>query len=160
MLTTIEDIKAIRSIAYNITDKRIEPYIKEVEDCYVMYAIGPALYERLDTGLEEDIILTDGGYYDHGNTREMCYGIKAAVAYFAYERMLLNNQINVTAFGVTQKSSSLSTPTPDSSIEKAAAHAHKMGELYLESCKKYVHRGECIPCGTNHRPFISMEVIK
>lgn len=159
MLTTIEDIKAVRSIAYNLGDKRIEPYIQEVEDCYIRYAIGPALYERLDNGVETDAILLNGGYYDCANGREYCDGIKKAVAYFAYERILLNNQINVTAFGVTQKSSSLSNPTTDSSIEKAAEQAHKMGAMYLESCKKYVHRGECVPCGGRHKRFVSMEVL-
>lgn len=146
MLTTIEDIKGIRDLSQNLKDGRITPYIVEVEDAYILPAIGAALYERLDTGEETDAILMDGGYYDRptcdGTERDRCYGIRRAVAYFAYARVLKNNQINVTAFGVTQKQSNQSNPTGEDAITDAVTEARKMGYHYLKSCIRYLHRNE------------------
>ena len=62
MLTTISNIKALRDIAANVKDARLEPYIQEVEDAYIMPALGAELYERLSTQAEptaDDAILLD-----------------------------------------------------------------------------------------------------
>lgn len=147
MLTTIDNIKAIRDISNNLKDRRITPYIKEIEDAYILPAIGADLYERLDTRKEIDPILLDGGYYTRigrcGEERDKCYGLRIAVAYFAYARVLKNNQINVTAFGVTEKHTSLSNPSNDNDVQDAVAEARKMGDYYLQSCVRYLKRDAC-----------------
>ena len=162
MLTTTEHIKQVRSIASNISESRLSPYIKEVEDFYIMPAIGAELYEKLDKQEANDDILLDGGYYDNSDgSRGFCHGIYTAVAYFAYAKILLNNQINVTAFGVTQKSSTLSTPTSDATIKDTAAEAKKMGHMYLDSCIAYLNAKRECKCGDCKRKhFINMEVLK
>lgn len=147
MLTTIDHIKAIRDISANLKDGRIVPYIKEVEDAYILPAIGADLYERLDTRTIIDPILLDGGYYTRttqcGEERDKCHGLRIAVAYFAYARVLKNNQINVTAFGVTEKHTNLSNPVKDESVDDAVGAARKMGDYYLQSCIRYLKRDEC-----------------
>lgn len=150
MLTKIEDIRAIRDIAANLRDNRLEPYIKECEDAYIMPALGAELYERLTTQQEptaDDLVLLNGAYYDGPNGREYCHGIRKATAYFAYARVLRNNQVNVTAFGVVQKTGSYSQPTDGTQVTDVAAEAIKMAELYLHSCVKYLHRNDDCACG-------------
>ena len=167
MLTTIENLKAIRDISANLKDQRIQPYIKEVEDAYVLPAIGAELYEKLDAGETTDTILLDGGYYDKpsekcagGKTRARCYGIRLAVAFYAYARVLKNNQINVTAFGVTQKTSPMSAPTGDEAIEDAVSEARKMGDLYLHSCVEYLHRESWLRAPAHGGAKLKMEIIR
>ena len=150
MLTTIEDIRQIRNIAANLKDARIEPYIQECEDAYIMPALGTELYEKLDNQKEHDDILLDGGYYDRPKGRAYCHGIRKAVAYFAYARVLRNNQVSETAFGVVNKKGSYSQPTDGAQIESAATDAIKMAELYLHSCVEYLHREDECKCG-HHR---------
>lgn len=166
MITTIESIKAIRDISQNLKDGRILPYIKEVEDAYIMPAIGAELYERLDNGTEDDAILLNGGYYDRntskGIVRDRCYGIRLAVAYYAYSKVLHNNQVNVTAFGVVAKETSLSNPSVQHDIDDATAQARKMGDYYLDSVKRYLNRDEC-GCNNPHGhggSKLKMEVIR
>lgn len=143
MLTTIEHIKVVRDIANNIRPERLLPYIKEVEDANVMPAIGAALYEKLCDGVDVDPILLDGGYYDAPDCgRDYCHGLHLAVAYLTYARVLRNNRINVTAFGITQKNSSLSQPAGADDVDIAAEDAKKMGDLYLASCVRYLHRND------------------
>lgn len=150
MLSTIENIRQIRDISQNLRDGRIQPYIKEVEDIYIVPAIGAELYEKLDSGEVTDQILLEGGYYDRkteeGKTsRDRCYGLRLATAYFAYARVLRNNQVNVTAFGVTQKHGLQSEANDEKNIADAVSDAKKMGEHYLNSCIRYLKREEK-PC--------------
>lgn len=152
MITTIDTLRGIRDIAANVKDARIEPYIKECEDAYIMPALGAGLYERLDTKQEQDQVLLDGGYYDGPDGRAYCHGIRRAVAYFAYARLLRNNQVNVTAFGVTQKTGAYSQPTDGQQIASAATEATKMAEVYLHSCVDYIHREDHKCHAHGHRP--------
>lgn len=147
MLTTIEQIREIRNIALNLKDARVEPYLQEVEDAYIMPALGVELYEKLDNQEEHDEILLDGGYYDGPKGRAYCHGLRRAVAYFAYARLLRNNQVNVTAFGVVQKTGSYSQPMDAQQIDAAATDATKMAELYLHTCVVYLHRNDDGGCG-------------
>ncbi len=150
MLTTIENIRMIRDIASNLRDARIEPYIQEVEDAYIMPALGAELYEQLDARKTEDKVLMDGGYYDGPKGRAYCHGLRKATAYFAYARLLRNNQVNLTAFGVVQKTGSYSQPSDQQQISTAATDASKMAELYLHSCVEYLHRNDDCGCGHKH----------
>lgn len=142
MIATIDDIRSVRDIARNIGRDRIEPYIAEVEHMYVIPAIGAELYERIDAGDETDITLIDGGYYTSAEGRKMCYGLKRSIAYYAYVRILRNNSINVTAFGVTQKTGNFSQPTQQDASDIAIDEAQKMADMYLKSCVDYINRNQ------------------
>lgn len=151
MLTTVDDIKGIRDIAANLKDARLAPYLKECEDAYIMPALGADLYERLDNKIETDETLLNGGYYNKADgARAYCHGIRRAVAYFAYARVLRNNQVNVTAFGVVNKTGSYSQQAESAQVESAATDAIKMAEVYLHSCIEYLHREDDCKCGKRH----------
>lgn len=154
MLTTIENIRMVRDIAANLRDARIEPYIREVEDAYIMPALGAELYEQLDAHKTEDKLLMDGGYYNGPKGRAYCHGLRKATAYFAYARLLRNNQVSVTAFGVVQKTGSYSQPSDSQQVATAIADTVKMAEIYLHSCVEYLHRDNECQCGgkPNGRP--------
>lgn len=146
MLTTINNVRDIRDISSNLKDGRITPYIKEVEDAYILPAIGASLYKHLDTTAaasltDDDKIVLDGGYYD--DDASYCHGIRRAVAYFAFARVLKANNINVTAFGVVSKNGNMSNDADGDSVENAVAEARKMGELYLQSVVAFINRNEC-----------------
>lgn len=168
MITTIENLKEIRDISNNLKDGRILPYIKEVEDAYILPTIGADLYERLDNGEEEDAILLNGGYYEidtpDGKKKEKCFGIRLAVAYYAYSKVLRNNMVNVTAFGITEKQTSLSNPSDNHDIDDAVAQARTMGEYYLKSVVRYLGKDKKPCCDKKPHGYsgshLKMEVIR
>lgn len=146
MITTIEHIKAMAGMSNNICDKRITPYLQEVEDAILVPAIGVDLYEQLSNGEETDDILLNGGYYtNQDGKRAICYGIYKAVAYVAYSKMLHANKISVTAFGVVEKSSTYSDPASKEDITYTAEHNEKMGMYYLQSVVDYLN-DKTTPC--------------
>ena len=141
--------------------KRIEPYIREVETLDVMPAIGVSLYKQItDDSFSSSLktngniqIITNGGikiltqtqwdkfldgdYYTCGDcscdSDGMKYsaGLIAAISYLAYARMLPNQPLNVTAFGVVQKTTNLSEPVDEKTLFRAANEARKIGLEYL-----------------------------
>jgi hypothetical protein len=144
MLATIEDIRQVRPVARNITTDRVNTYIMEVEQLQVAPAIGVGLYEHIDSGSsalseEQLTLLMNGGYYDAPDgSRAQCGGLKNAIAYLAYVRIIQNNQLNVTAFGDTVKKSEFSEPSEEGQVIYAANQARKVGQAHLNSCVDYV----------------------
>lgn len=163
MLTTIENIKELPGMANNIRDSRILPYLQEVEDATVVPAIGAELYEKLNNGEIDDNVLLNGAYYtNHKGKREVCYGLRKAVAYLAYAKLLMANKVNVTAFGVTEKTSQYSQSANADNVNYAANHAEKMGSYYLKSCLCYLDDKNPEPCSCaagHSRHYITMQVI-
>ena len=94
-----------------------------------------------------DMIL-DGCYYPGGdrpceaNVRRYSAGLRAAVSYLAYARMLPNQPVNVTAFGVVNKASALSDPVDGRTLRQAAGEARSAGLEYLGQVADYLrHAG-------------------
>ncbi len=154
MLLTIQDINRVRPIAANINAKeRLEPYLAEAERLRLMDVLGAPLYRWLDEtdfttgdtftytrpdGTETTITADDhdalmnGGYYAGCCGEKYSNGIVAATAYIAYSRFIVNNPINITAFGVRYKDGEFSSRTEDNAIVRASNDARRIGEAYFE----------------------------
>jgi hypothetical protein len=145
MLTSADDIRKVRPVSRNLSDgERINTYILEVEQLQVAPAIGVGLYEALDSGTStltetQRNTLMSGGYYDAPcGDREHCGGLRKAIGYLAYARLINNNQLSTTAFGVVEKKSEFSTPSEDGQIAYSANQAKKVGQAYLDTCVGYL----------------------
>jgi hypothetical protein len=141
-----------------VSKSGIEPYIREVETLDVIPAIGVSLYKQItDEGFKSLLangiqittnngakILTqtqwdkfmDGGFYTCNNcscvdNERYSAGLIAAISYLAYARMLPNQPLNVTAFGMVQKTTTLSEPVDEKTLFRAANEARKTGLEYL-----------------------------
>lgn len=171
MLIKPSDIRTFRPIADNIDDTaRIEPYIREAETLRLVDVIGAPLYRWLDTtdfstGESFDYTLPSGkvatitaaqydelmhgGYYtspDGCCGNGYSEGLVAAVSYIAYARFVVNNPINITAFGVKSKSSSYSENVSDAVLIRSANEAQKIGEAYLAKCVEQLKSLGLIEC--------------
>ena len=91
--------------------------------------------------------LMHGGYYDvPGCASGYSQGLSAAIAYIAYARFVVNNPINVTAFGVKTKSSAYSENVSDTILIRSANDAQKIGEAYLAKCVEQLKSFGLIEC--------------
>ena len=137
MIITADDIRGVRDLAVNIQDnRRIDPYIKETENLYVLPAFGAALYRDIEANRDRYKELLDGGYYADGE--KWFAGLTAACAYLAYSRMLYNQPVNVTAFGVVYKDGEFSSRTDEAALTRAAKQAEDIGKKYLAGCVDYL----------------------
>jgi hypothetical protein len=89
----------------------------------------------LSSGLWDEIL--NGGFYTcegcscGSDEKRYSAGLSTAVSYLAYAGMLPNQPINVTAFGVVNKTTSLSEPVDERIILRAAGEARRKGIEYL-----------------------------
>ena len=145
MITSIKDIEKILPVGMNTRDARILQFMEQSEKTWLLPAIGAAKYEALDTGTETDAVLTDGGYYDRewcaGTVRKWCGGIKKAVAYYTYALLLLNGNVNITAFGIVSRNGSYSQATDAALVDKQAASMRNTAEGILQECADYLSGG-------------------
>lgn len=164
MIITVDYIRKYRPLAKNICDDRVNIYIREAEQIDILPAIGADLYKKFSQlgdilvdekrlededgehiyALEEGELPTEeykllnGGYYtDDCGTEHFFMGLKAALAYLAYARMIRNHSTNVTTYGVVVKSGEDSTPADARTISAAALDAQRIGEDYLAAAVRY-----------------------
>ena len=154
MITTSEDIRAIRPISENLNDtKRLVPYIDECEKLFVIKAIGAKKYVEIETAViesqkvtdpielsEEIKSLLDGCFYDDNNQR--CEGLRKAVGYLAYSRFVRNQNVNATAFAIVAKKSEFSENVDEKTIVRIANDAEKVGLEYLNQCVDFINYGK------------------
>lgn len=155
MIINVDHIRQSRTIALNIDEiSRLEPYIIEAERLWVMPAMTAELYYKIEQAVSKDSndypkvhadsslyltsyqTLIEGGYYD--DNKRYNAGLISAVAYLAYSRLLLQNPINVTAYGVVFKQGELSNPVDGTTLLRASKEAEKIGLAYLKQCLVYL----------------------
>jgi len=116
LLITIDDIKQFRAVS--LDQKRAEPYILEAMENDLRPVLNDALYrdftQKVFSGLDPDYakyqnLLNGTTYTVNGNTLNYP-GVKAMLVYYSLSRIVLNNQINVTSYGVVQKTLDQSQP--------------------------------------------------
>lgn len=172
MITTVEYIRRVRPIAQNIDGlNRIEPYIHEAESLNILPQIGAAVYRWLDetdfTGngpwvfsapdgravtitKEEINAILFGGYY-HGECESgHSMGLVAAASYYAYSRAVLDNQVNVTSFGVVKKRTEFSDPVDSSTLVQVSREAKKLGDEVTREVIEHLRALGLINCC--HKP--------
>lgn len=151
MIITIDDIRNVRPIAYNIDEARVNMYIREAEILDVLPILGADLHENLsnaDNLTPEEDMLLNGGYFNDGCGKKKFEGLKSAISYFAYARFLRNNQINVTPYGVVTKLGEESATSDYKAVAAQAAEAENIGKVMLAEAMRYWNNvaGNC-SCG-------------
>lgn len=144
----------VRDIAANIDAGRLHNFIREAENIDIRGAIGAELFRKLDNigpflvvdgeivgdydlTTEEKTLLI-GGYYTSGcGCSEYFEGLLLALGYFAYARLVREQSLNVTAYGVVVKEGELSSPADTRAIAAAALNAQNIAEAYLGNTLKY-----------------------
>lgn len=188
MIITVEDIIKVRAIARNIDEERVNVFIREAEMLDLIPEIGAQIYERFNQlgtivvdadraelqteegaeiyALSEADLTTEeykflfGGYYtdDCGGEKKIA-GIKEALAYFAYARLVRNAQVNVTPYGVVRKLGEESEPTSQTTIASVSADAYNIGKALLAEALRYWRKygeGKCCAKPIRRKKFLAI----
>lgn len=137
-----EDVIAVGNISENIDEATINKAIKISQDQDIKPAIGTALFiDLLNTTLSADLgklyngcsFTVDSILYNHA-------GIKEACAYYASARLMRANKINITQYGVVNKTADESQQVSEkdliaqiNTITEIANNYIKETIFYLES---------------------------
>lgn len=140
LITTSEVATLSRGMSVHIDEDKIETYIRESESIDIKLALGDELYLDVKEHPEKYELLLDGGTYgDNRGEKKMFMGIKTALAYYTYARIVKNGDGNVTRYGFVQKEDEYSS-RPDIK-EKVMAYndAFSIADRYLKECVLFLN---------------------
>lgn len=145
MIIGIEDIKAIRPIYDSLdSEERVLPYIREAEVLFIIPAIGAATFKAIEETPEAYTLVLDGGFYqdERGETQYLT-GLKKAAAYLAYSRLVTNQQVSVTTYGVDYMQSEYSQRVDTKALTYQSNEAKEVGMQILSELQKYLNICNC-----------------
>ena len=139
LIKTNEVSELSRPISGHIQDERISTYIRESEDIDLKASLGDELLMDIRNNPEEYTDLLNGGTYkDKCGCKHTFSGLKTTLAYYSYARIVKNNDINVTRFGVTYKEDDYSNKVSVKERVLAYNDAFSIADNYLHECVLYL----------------------
>ena len=139
LITTLEVSSLSRGMSIHIEESDIEQYIRESESIDIKSALGDSFFLEVKENPDKYNLLLDGGVYeDKSGHKKLLTGLKAALAYYTYARIVKNGDGNVTRFGFVQKESEYSSHTEFKEKVMAYNDAFSIADRYLKECVMFL----------------------
>lgn len=99
---------------------------------------GNPIVETNERTTAEELMLNGGKFYGRCCGRlQRLDGLRKALAYFAYARLVRNHQVAVTPFGVVSKMGDDSNPADDRTVASIANDARNIALAIVDRCMRY-----------------------
>ncbi len=128
-------------ITKNFDTKTLDKYIAISETLDLRQYLSDVFLNDLRKNYEtkaEYITLLDGGEYTCGNDLKRFEGMRAALVFFVYSRIISTSTIKVTQTGVVQKESDYSSVASDKAIVRQANEFEAIAKAYMQDCINYL----------------------
>lgn len=139
LITTLEVSSLSRSMSVHVDEDKIETYIRESESIDIKSALGDALYLDVKDNLDKYKLLLEGGIYEGKDGKQLLTGLKTALAYYTYARIVKNGDGNVTRYGFVQKESEYSSHIEFKEKVMAYDDAFSIADRYLKECVMFLN---------------------
>ncbi len=130
-------------------DAKVERCIREAQQFDLRPLIGDALYYDLVRNYDPDLSggpdetyekLVDGESYENDLEELIEFsGLRMAIKYWAYARLIASQNVNVTTHGVVIKTNDFSTPVSNATISAEVSSARQGAVRYWEEAKAYLN---------------------
>ena len=127
-----------RDISQHVDEARIETYIRESENIDIKSALGDTLFLDVKANPSKHTLLLDGGTYQANGKKEVFSGLKTALAYYTYARVVKNVDTNVTRFGLVHKDSEYSSEVEFKEKMQSYNDAFSIADSYLKECVRFL----------------------
>lgn len=148
-LITRDDIAKYRQIAKTSNSDKLNESILDAQLLDLKPLLGEKLFDSIIANPEQHNELLDGGVYTYDGIEYSNYGLKMALAYFAYSRYVMFSHVTDTPYAIVEKRNSESQPiTPDTkksifnTNREMAAKAWSNVKAYLQR-KSYPGFNDC-----------------
>lgn len=143
-ILSAEDLKAyVRPISRHVEDEDVETFIRECEDTVIIPAIGLKRFKELcgeENQLRDEnkILLCGGEYENRKGELKQCVGLKAALSYFTYAKMMMSDGTILTRTGLMQHNDSYAERSDDKNRVRRYNDVMNVAEEYLSTCLAYL----------------------
>ena len=143
-----------RPTSQHVDEREVTKYIEECEDMYIIPAIGLAMFKKLCGNIEiempEHILLNGGEWMDEpcgcgDGVLKKCHGLRKALSYFVYARMIQNDGSIMTRTGLMQHNDEYASRSDDKNRVRKYDEVVHVAEAYLSSSLEYMRHmtGDC-----------------
>lgn len=150
LLITADDIKIIRPTA-DLDAERVNPHIKECQKLYVKPMLNATLYydfiknfDNTDAQYNKYRDLLNGKEWTNSGNTEYFEGIKPMLCYYALASLCEENPINITRFGLVQKTQVNSQPISDVQMKMAVNKLRSAGSVYGSEVTRFIEGNKTI----------------
>lgn len=139
-LITVDEVQTLsRDMSQYVDVNKIATYIRESESIDIKSALGDALFLDVKEHPEKYSTLLDGGVYEtECGVKKVFSGVKTALAYYTFARIVKNGDGNVTRFGLVKKESEYSSHADLKEKMIAYNDAFDVANRYLKECVVYL----------------------
>ena len=142
-LITPNDISKLARPCYS--DKDIaEKAIDEAIDIDIRYLVGDSAYQELIQSTDFKL-LNGGEYEDSKGCKHIMAGLKKAIAYLAYSRIVRYGNSLPTRFGTMQSNDAYSSHTDLKERQMISDDAYSIGLKYVYEVLAYIKKDDCKP---------------
>lgn len=139
------DIKEYRPTA-DLPNERIDVYIEEVQKSEMRYLLGEPLYYDFITKYSDSgdpmynnyQNLLNGTTYTYNSETIEFFGLKPMLVYYTLARFVVQNPVNLTRYGVVQKTNNNSQPLEVSQIRMVETSLKGEAVRYQNDAEKYL----------------------
>ena len=146
-LISIDGFRALaRPTSKHLDVDEVNKFIEECEDIYIIPVIGLETFKRLldvdvSKGMEEDILLNGGEWMDGscgcGGQLRRCHGLRKALSYFVYARMVQNDGSIVTRTGFVKHDDEYASRDDDKNRTRKYNEVMNVAETYLSTSLEF-----------------------
>jgi hypothetical protein len=146
MLISQTDFVNYRELTANLdyTD-RLDPFIRQAQQFDIKQLLGEKFYADLTANPATTAnakLLNGGTYTDGGYTYEFT-GLKAALVMFTYARLIQNQNVSVTRFGVVFKNNGdVSERVDEKTLQRLTSNARDQAVAYWKECEVFICRND------------------
>lgn len=118
-------------------EQKVMRYISEAEQNNVKTILGDDLILRLKAG--EEKLLLNGGTYERNGKRYQLNGVKKALAYYTYSRLIESSSVNITRQGAVNRRSEYSDEASREELLSASRETYAIADRYMDECLLYIN---------------------
>lgn len=145
ILIRLEDIRKIRPSA-QIPADRLTPFIQEAQRFELKNALGDAFYRAIESEWDTNNKFTTVAYQELLEGKEYTYngdtiyysGLKDMLSYLVLGRFISEQQVNITRYGVVQKTIEQSEPISSAQIKTVSEKMFSLGYALRDELTQFL----------------------
>ena len=139
LITPDEVMSLSRGMSAHVSDDKIGIYLGEAENLDIKPVLGDALFLDIKANPDKyELLLSGGEYTAKCGEKRLFVGLKSALAYYAYARLVKNGDGNVTRFGFVNKDYEYGNRPEYKEKQIAYNDAFDVASRYMKECVDYL----------------------
>lgn len=130
-----------------IDDDKAVRFIVEAEDLDVRPVLGDRLFLYIyenQSDIEVVNNILNGTVYKYNGNTYLFYGLKTAIAYYAYARLIVGGDIEVTRSGLRSRDSDYSHQVPMEERQQVSRECSAIADRHMNQLLDYIKRTDAL----------------